>query len=75
MTQSSQNIQMVFLRSLVILFALLQDANWTCQAAEETLGPLHCDRSWLAQWRMQTVFFCCCRGVLFFPTCYILCIL
>lgn len=49
MTCSSEIIQMVFFGSLMILFALLQDANWSCQAAEEPLGPLGCDRSWLAQ--------------------------
>lgn len=66
MTHSSEIIQMVFFRSLVILLALSQAANWSCQAVEETSGPLRCDRSWLAQRYTRTVFFCCCLGFLFF---------
>lgn len=38
MTHSAEIIQMVFFGSLAILFALLQDANWSCQAAGETWG-------------------------------------
>lgn len=75
MTHSSEIIQMVFFGSLVILFALLQDANRSCQTTEEALGPLRRDASWLAQWHTRTVFFSCCLGFLFFPTRYILCVL
>lgn len=75
MTHSSEIIQMVFFRSLVILFALLQDANQSCQTTEEALGPLRRDAPWLAQGHTRTVLFSCCLGCLFFPVHYLLCVL
>lgn len=40
MTHLAEIIQMVFFGSLAILFALLPDANWSCQTAEESWGAL-----------------------------------